>query len=118
MEQFPGQERPKIEKEEVLAAIRAKGIEDPEVKALILQWTKEREDERNRAQSARVVVQFEIDRADLYIAAGDIEGAIESLERASELAYGEREMDLRDTIEEKIERLEDGDGMWASILTE
>lgn len=117
MERFPGGEG-KVEKGAVLEAIRTKGLEDPETMALVVRWTKEREEERNRAASPRVGIQFEIDRADLYIAAGDIGGAIEGLEWALEHARGENQTDLYEKIKEKIERLQDGDGMWASILTE
>ena len=97
----------KIEKEKVLEMLKTKGVEDPETKALVLEWTKEREAVVAKENTSRAAIVFNIERSDLYVAANDIEGAIECLESALTQAEQENEEKLRKEILEKIESLEE-----------
>ena len=98
----------KIEKEKVLEMLKTKGVEDPETKALVLEWTKEREVEVAKENTSRASIVFNIERSDLYVAANDIEGAIGCLESALTQAEHENEEELLKEILEKIEKLEEG----------
>jgi len=97
----------KIEKEKVLEMLKTKGVDDPETKTLVLQWTKEREAVVAKENTSRAAIVFNIERSDLYVAANDIEGAIECLESALTQAEQENEEKLRKEILEKIESLEE-----------
>ena len=88
----------KTEKQVVLDIIMRHGIDSPEAMQLILDWTKNRE---GRVQTPNDQIEFEIDRADLYIAAGDVEGAIECLEDALLIIINENSAD-RDIQETRV----------------
>lgn len=75
MEGAPNQER-KIEKSEVAELLKARGLEDPEVKELVTQWTIQQETLATQEGTAIASITFNMGRADLYLAAGDIEGAL------------------------------------------
>jgi hypothetical protein len=93
----------KIEKETVLEMLRTHGLEDPETMALVMKWTEQLE--ASRDGSSRSTILNNIERADLYVAARDKDGAIECLEDARREAVQENEADLVVQIEAKIDEL-------------
>lgn len=105
MEKTPSLEN-KIEKQRVLEALRAKGLEDPETKALVIKWTEEQEEIVARENTPRATIVFNIERADLYLAAGDVEGELECLEDALYQAEQEGETELALQIAKKIEEIQ------------
>jgi rhamnogalacturonyl hydrolase YesR len=71
---------PKIEKAKVLEMIRTKGLQDPETMDLIHAWTLEQEQQVALENTPTATLRFDLERVDLYLAAGDVEGALEFLE--------------------------------------
>jgi len=92
----------KISKEEVLESVRSLGIENPEAMKLVQEWTIQRESE---VQTSKDAIVFNLERTDLYVAAGDIAGAIENLADALYQAKQENESELIDVITNKINEL-------------
>lgn len=72
-------EEEKIKKEEVLEALRARGPEDPETQELVLRWTEQQEAAVEREKTRRAQIVFELDRAELYVVAGDPAEALVTL---------------------------------------
>jgi len=109
MDKFPGPESSadkKIEKETVLEILRTKGPEDPETKVLVERWTAQQEDIATKENTGRAAITLNIERADLYLAVGDIEGALDCLEDARMQAYQENEKELYDQIMKRMDELE------------
>src|ERR1035437_8525305 len=105
MEELPNQER-KIEKSEVIELLRTRGFEDPEVKESVTQWTIQREALVTQEGTATASIIFNMDRADLYLAIEDTEGALETLEDARLQAHQENEMELYNQIMAKMDEIE------------
>ncbi|MCC7160139.1 hypothetical protein IT399_00200 [Candidatus Nomurabacteria bacterium] len=93
MEKQPNREI-KIQKNEVLELLKTKGIENPEVKKLVVQWTIQQEEFATQEGTTTAFINFNIDRADLYLAIGDIEGALDALDDARRQAYQENEIEI------------------------
>jgi hypothetical protein len=106
METLPKQE--KIEKGKILEMLKANGSEHPETKALVIKWTEQQEALVNKENTNRAAIIFNIERSDLYIAAGDIAGALECLEDARLQAHQENETELYDQIMKKMDEMEAG----------
>lgn len=112
MEKLPDQEgmQEKMEKEDVLEILRSKGLGDPEAMEMVMKWTMEQEELVTKENTSRAAIVFNIERSDLYIAAGDMEGAIDCLEDALTQAFQEDEKELYDQVLEKINELKSGRG--------
>jgi len=95
----------KIEKVKLIEALQVNGSEHPETKALMIKWIKQRETEVEKENTSRATIVFNIDRADLYIAANDMEGALEHLEDTLMQTRQEGEKELGDQIRRKIKEL-------------
>jgi len=112
MEKFPSPEnvQENIEKEKVLEMLRANGLGHPETMEMVIAWTKQQEAlvEKEGTASARIL--FEIERSDLYLAVGDIEGALECLEDALTQAHQENEDEFYSQIIKKMDEIETGFG--------
>lgn len=92
----------RIEKEKVLEMLRANGFEHPETKDMVLAWTEQQETLVSKENTASARISFEIERSDLYVAIGDMDGALECLEDARMLASQEGEMELYHQIMNKM----------------
>lgn len=99
MEQMPN----KIEKEALLSLLEQRGVEDKEVLRMVVEWTIERE---QRVSTPKEAILFNIERSELYIATGDIEGAIDVLNDALLQAHNEKEVVLFSEIKKKLSDLE------------
>ncbi len=95
--------RNKISKQEVLAMLQANGPDHAETQKAMIRWTEQQEkwvdsqEDRNRAR-----ILSEIERSDLYVAAGDIEGALECLRLADWDANNQNLQDVRELILNKV----------------
>ncbi len=112
MEQFPKPEagKEKIEKAKVMELLRAKGLEDPEANAAVMQWTAQREEEVMQENTSRAAIVFNVERADLYIAAGDTEGALDCLWDARTQALQENDAEMAALINAKLEAADSNKG--------
>ncbi len=83
----------------VLEAVKLLGPGNPENRRLVTEWTVREEEavRRNteREPLARASIRFNIQRAELYFAAGNIDGAIDCLYDAIDQAANEGHDDLR-----------------------
>lgn len=95
-------EKREVAKSEVIDAIRAKGITDPDVMNLVIRWTEQEEEKVARENTSKAAIMLNIERVDLYVEAGDIDGAIQCLEQARYQAEQEREEGLLKEIELKL----------------
>lgn len=105
MERLPNQEK-KIEKAEIVEMLKTKGLDDPEVKELVIKWTMEQETLATQVGTVEASITFNIDRSDLYLAVGDIDGALEALEDARLQAHSEGQMELYNQIMTKMDEIE------------
>ena len=105
MEGIPNEERI-IDKSEVVNEIKTKGIEGLGVKELVERWTIEQEKNVEQVGTAEASINFNIDRADLYLATGDKEGALEALEDARLQAYQEGNIELYNKIMTRMDEIE------------
>lgn len=108
MESGPSQEGRKLEikKTDVIESIKSKGVSNPETISMITAWTLQEEARVARENTSRATIVFNIERADLYVAAGDIQGALECLEDARLQAHNENETDLYQQILTKMDEIE------------
>lgn len=106
MEGAPNNENIGIETEELLKRLRSTGPEDPETKALVMQWTLEQEELVRRVNTSKATLMFNILRSDVYLAAGDSDGALECLEEARVQAYQENETTLYSMIMQKMDQID------------
>jgi hypothetical protein len=96
-----------IAKEQVIRAIEEKGLNDPEVKRLVMEWTLQEEALVTQKNTSEATIELNISRADLYVAAGEFEYAIICLEYAKLQAWNEQLSDLYNIIAVKISEIED-----------
>ncbi|HXK39757.1 MAG TPA: hypothetical protein VJ837_02915 [Candidatus Paceibacterota bacterium] len=117
MEGSPDEEN--IEKEEALEALRAWGPEDPRTQEIVLRWTEQQEAVVKRERTRRIQITFELDRAELYVTAGDPTEALVTLLWAGYRLSGNAESeytlsderasdDLAVEIERKIAQIASG----------
>lgn len=96
----------KVEKKRILEMLRDRGPQDPETMEAVFQWTQQREALAVQDGTSRGHILFEIERADLYIAAGDIDGALECLDDARFQAQQENEPELYGQIMQRMDEIE------------
>ena len=86
----------------VIKAFKEKGTDDPEAKALFLQWLQEQEAKVENDPLA--AIEFNLKRARLYLKIGLREEALENFEDASRQAQYENRTELIETIEAEIDK--------------
>ncbi len=96
----------RIEKLEVIGLIKECGLNDPAVMELVQAWTTQQEEQVTSEDTPAATIRLNIERADLYIAAGDKQGALEVLDDARFQAQQESEDDLYRAIEERMSEIE------------
>ncbi|GEM_PF-2482565 len=107
----PEQNREEIKKEKVIEMLQANGLEHPETKKMMLDWTRQQEasilkENMNGKDNNRANIIFDIERSDLYIAAGDMGGVLDLLDSARQRALQGDEKDLYDQIMKKMDEVE------------
>jgi hypothetical protein len=105
MESEPNLER-RIEKSELTELIKGRGLTDPAVMELVQAWTTQQEEQVTGEDTPAATIRLNIERADLYLAAGDKQGALEVLDDARFQAHQENEDDLYRETEEKMSEIE------------
>src|ERR1041384_6393699 len=86
----------RVEKQRLLALLREKGIDDPDVLELVNQWYREQEALAEEEGTARARILFHMELVDVYIAYGDLDGALESVNHVLYQAQQEGELELFD----------------------
>lgn len=102
----PENNQEKIEKGKVLEMLRANGFEHPETREMVIKWTEQQEALVEKENTSRAGILFNIDRADLYVAVGDTNGALECLEDARMQAHQENEEEIYNQIMKKMDAIE------------
>jgi len=87
--------------------LRENGFEHPETRDLVIKWTEQQEALVTKENTSRASIVFNIERADLYLAVGDKEGALECLEDARMQSYQENESELYKQIMKKMDEIEE-----------
>ena len=105
MEKFPYPEK-KLEKKTVLEQLQANGLDHAETNEMVMKWTEQQEALVKKENTSKAAIVFNIERSDLYLAAGDKEGALECLEDARMQAHQENEEELYDQIMRKMDEIE------------
>ena len=103
MEGKPNLER-KIEKSTVIELLRKRGIDDGEAKKLFMSWTLQREQETDKSTSRDRII-FNMERAEMYLAIGNNEDALDALDDARRQALQHNETDLYNKIMEMMRSL-------------
>ncbi|MDP3764579.1 MAG: hypothetical protein Q8Q95_03075 [bacterium] len=98
LEKFNSPENKFITDQEVIEALRTKGNEDTETRALLLKWTEQNETEANNINTSKANIECIIKQALLYKEAGYVAEALESLENAQLAAFNEKETELYQQI--------------------
>jgi len=92
----------KIEKIEVIRLLKERGLDNPQTRELLMEWTIEQEIEVEIKNNPAAQINFTIDRTEMYLAIGDIEGALDTLDDARRQALQENETDLYNKIMNKM----------------
>lgn len=89
---------------QIVEGLRSLGVEDPEVKEKLIEWTvKQEEKVESAGRTVKARVDFEIERARLYFDGGYMDEAWEALEAALLMAEQESRDDLiRKTHDEML----------------
>jgi len=90
-------------RQELVRALKEKGIKDPETKSLLINWTIEQERSVESSTDPDAPIQFNVRRARLYFEAGYTEEAIENFGAALTQAHHEHRDDIRLAIIKEME---------------
>lgn len=110
-EKFPSSES--VNRQELIEALRTKGIKDPETRELLQKWAEAKEAEvmaKNNAEASdnvRAAIEFERERAKLYFEAGYINEALDTLEDARLQAHQIGDQELYNTIMAEMDKIEE-----------
>ena len=96
-----------ISEQKLIQLLEEKGVEDPEVKKILIKWTKEQEKKVEESDDPEAPIQFNLRRARLYFKAGYYKEAFENFKAALMQAYQERRDELYQKIEEEINEIKD-----------
>ena len=108
MEQEPTSESEESPEQQLVRLLRERGIEDPEVRDYLDNWTREQERQVEQSDDYPLAqIEFNLRRARLYFEAGYIDAARENLGDARIQAWNEQRDELCQAIEQEIDELED-----------
>jgi hypothetical protein len=102
----PSEQEPEIDLAQVCEEIRARGLDDPEVQRLIGAWSDQEQKKVDENPTLEARVEFEIRRAEMGRAAGDLEGTVRALEDALTIAEDEGSEELCGRIGKMLDELE------------
>ena len=98
----------KLLRDQVVDGLRSSGIENPEVKEKLIEWTiKQEEKVESAGRTVEARVNFEIERARLYHESGYGGEALETLEAVLYVAEQEKRDDLAEKISDEISRMQE-----------
>src|SRR3989338_9450675 len=104
MEKFSSPEKSEVSDQELIDALKSKGVEDPEVHRLLQQWTEQGEKQVINPEDA---IKFNQKRARLYVEAGYVQEGLEVLESARMQAWNEQREEVFNQIMAEINAIED-----------
>ena len=104
MEKFSSPEKSEVSDQELIDALKSKGVEDPEVHRLLQQWTEQGEKQVINPEDA---IKFNQKRARLYVEAGYVQEGLEVLESARMQAWNEQREELFNQIMTEMDEIED-----------
>jgi len=104
MENFPSPEQSEVSDQELIDALKFKGVENPEVHQLLQRWTEQGEKQVINPKDA---VKFNQRRARIYIKAGYVREGLEVLESARVQAWNEQRKELYNQIIAEMDEIED-----------
>ena len=108
MEQEPEFENEEISEDQLIELLKSRGVEDTEVRELLLKWTAEQEKKAEESEDHHLAyIELSLRQARLYLAAGYIEEAFESYEAARTFAYDEFRDELYEVIMKEMDEVED-----------
>lgn len=107
MEKFSKQEKKEVSDQELVDALKSKGIENPEAFQLLQSWIKQGEKNVAEANTPEATIEFNRKRARLYIDAGYVQEGLEVLEGARMQAHNERREELFSQIMTEMDEIED-----------
>ncbi|MBX4200355.1 hypothetical protein KW790_02770 [Candidatus Parcubacteria bacterium] len=100
-------ENPETSNREILIeALKTKGLEDPETREMLIKWTEDKENEVEREGTRDAQINFELERAQLYLDAGYTDDAMQTLKDAMDIATNENRDDLVELVQQKIDSLQ------------
>jgi hypothetical protein len=94
-----------VERSVLVDALKTRGIEDSETRELLIRWTEEQERKVEELRTREAQIQFEINRAELYIDSGFHDEGRGALEDALIIASQEELGELVEMIESKLSSL-------------
>lgn len=94
-----------VEKATLIALLKERGIDDGETKEMLVRWTEEQEKKVEALGTREAQVEFEIERAELYLDSGFREEGVQTLEDALMIAAQEGLDELAEKIENKLSAL-------------
>ena len=103
MEKFPSPEKREIMVQEVIDALKSKGVEDSEVFELLQRWT---EQEENKTETSEAAIELNRVRARLYVEAGYVQEGLDVLEDARMQAWNEQRIELYNDIMTEMDNIE------------
>lgn len=104
MEKFPTPENIEVSDQELIDALKSKGVEDPEVSKLLQRWTEQGE---KKVATPEDAINFNRERARLYVEAGYVEEGLGVLESARIQAWNEQREELFNQIMTEMDEIED-----------
>ena len=104
MERFSSPEQSEVSDQELIDALKSKGVENPEVHQLLQRWTKQGEKQVVNPEDA---IKFNQRRARLYVEAGYVQEGLEVLESARMQAWNEQREELFNQIMTEMDEIED-----------
>ena len=104
MEKFPTPENIEVSDQELIDALKSKGVEDPEVHQLLQKWTEQGE---RKVVTPEDAITFNRKRARLYVEAGYVQEGLEVLESSRMQAWNEQREELFNQIMAEMDEIED-----------
>lgn len=103
--EFPFSEK-EISDQELISALKHKGVNDPETYQLLRRWTEQ--EEKRVAVDPEASIEFNRRRAALYFESGYIEEALDVLGNARMQAWNEQRTELYNAIVAQMDEIELG----------
>ncbi|HLB95572.1 MAG TPA: hypothetical protein VJK26_01560 [Patescibacteria group bacterium] len=108
MEKEPTSENEESPEQQLVRLLKEKGVEDPEARNLLINWTLEQEKQVEQSDDYHFEqIQFNLRRARLHFKAGLVDAAFENFEAALTQAWNEERDELYQAIMKEMDEIED-----------
>jgi len=105
-EKIPSPEFSQQEEQNLIAKLREKGVDDPEVRKSLMVWCEKEEAEVASINTSRAGIELDLKKAKLYRAAGYRDEAWASLEAARQAAHNEGDEELFRQAEDLMDQMD------------